>query len=114
MLAPMSRSGAATRSMGRFCSEESPVSTEVNFCPASRPMDRRMAVPALPMSSTLRRRAQTINALAMHGQRSRVVPVDLHAHALQRRQRRQAIGAVKEAAHLGLPGCNAAQHQAAM
>ncbi len=50
--APMSRSGAATRSMGRFMSEESPMSLESKRCAASRPMNRRMAVPALPMFSS--------------------------------------------------------------
>ena len=47
----MSRSGAATRSIGRFISEASPTRVLAKSCPHSSPMNRRMAVPALPMSS---------------------------------------------------------------
>ena len=47
------RSGTATRSIGRRDSEASPISVESKGCAASSPMNRRMAVPALPMSSGL-------------------------------------------------------------
>ncbi len=49
--APICRSGPATRSIGRRISEASPISVEAKDCPASRPIDRRIAVPALPMLS---------------------------------------------------------------
>jgi hypothetical protein len=51
MTAPISRSGFATRSIGRFISEASPTSVDVEGLAASSPMKRRIAVPALPMSS---------------------------------------------------------------
>ena len=49
--APMARSGFATRSIGRFMREASPMRCESNACAASSPVNRRIAVPALPMSS---------------------------------------------------------------
>ena len=49
--APISRSGFATRSMGRFISDASPINVDENSCAASRPVNSRIAVPALPMSS---------------------------------------------------------------
>ena len=49
--APISRSGLATRSMGRCMSDSSPISVEAKDCAASNPANNRMAVPALPMSS---------------------------------------------------------------
>ncbi len=58
--APISRSGTATRSIGRRMSEASPISVESKACPASSPMNRRMAVPALPMSSGAAAAAQAL------------------------------------------------------
>ncbi len=52
--APICRSGFATRSIGRRISDASPTSSESNGCAASRPMNSRIAVPALPMSSAPR------------------------------------------------------------
>ena len=52
--APISRSGRAARSIGRRDSDSSPTSTDSNDWPASRPIDSRIAVPALPMSSAWR------------------------------------------------------------
>ena len=49
MRAPISRSGPATRSMGRLESDSSPVSSVSNAWPASRPVSSRMEVPELPM-----------------------------------------------------------------
>ncbi len=49
--APMARSGAAMRSMGRLRSEASPVSSTSKDCPASSPVMSRMPVPELPRSS---------------------------------------------------------------
>ena len=49
--APISASGSATRRMGLRISVSSPTSSLAKDCPASRPMSRRMAVPALPQSS---------------------------------------------------------------
>jgi hypothetical protein len=37
--------------MGRFISDASPINCESNACADNRPVNRRMAVPALPMSS---------------------------------------------------------------
>ena len=48
--APMAQSGFATRSIGRFMSEASPINSESKACAASSPVNRRIAVPALPMS----------------------------------------------------------------
>ena len=45
------RSGLATRSIGRCISELSPYSSDAKVCAASTPMNSRIAVPALPMSS---------------------------------------------------------------
>ena len=53
MRAPMSLSGAATRSIGRWRSEASPVSSLSNGCPASSPISSRIPVPELPRSRTL-------------------------------------------------------------
>ena len=46
--APMARSGASTRSMGRWRIDASPSSTDPNGSPASRPASSRMPVPELP------------------------------------------------------------------
>ncbi len=51
MRAPIICSGTATRSIGRRISDSSPMSVESNLCGASTPIIRRIAVPALPMSS---------------------------------------------------------------
>ncbi len=51
MRAPIARNGFAARSIGRFMSEASPINSESNRWPASKPIDKRIAVPALPMSS---------------------------------------------------------------
>jgi len=52
MRAPMRVSGSTTRFMGRLRRYWSPVTTEKNDCPASRPVIRRMVVPELPQSIT--------------------------------------------------------------
>ena len=52
-VAPMRRSGSATRSMGRLRRESSPVSTVQKGWPASTPTSRRALVPELPQSITL-------------------------------------------------------------
>src|ERR1700686_677323 len=49
--APISRNGPTMRFMGRFCSESSPVSLVVNFCPARIPANNRIVVPEFPASS---------------------------------------------------------------
>ena len=49
--APILRSGAATRSIGRGVSDSSPVSVNSPFCPARTPARRRMSVPALRQST---------------------------------------------------------------
>src|SRR5882757_7756913 len=51
--APISRNGLATRSMGRFIKDASPINCEGNGCAASNPVNNRIAVPALPISSGL-------------------------------------------------------------
>src|SRR5690606_36990803 len=49
--APISRNGCATRSIGRFDNDSSPVSVAENCWPAINPANRRMDVPELPISS---------------------------------------------------------------
>ena len=61
-VAPIWRSGSATRRIGRRVSEASPHSSVSNGRPASRPMSRRMVVPELPQSSGAGRRAQAREA----------------------------------------------------
>ncbi|MCY1553034.1 hypothetical protein D9M68_894760 [compost metagenome] len=46
--APISRSGLATRFIGRLDKDASPVRVLSNVCPASKPASRRMEVPELP------------------------------------------------------------------
>ena len=48
--APMSRSGSATRSIGRVLSDASPVRVNVPGWPASTPASSRMSVPAFRQS----------------------------------------------------------------
>ncbi len=50
-VAPISRSGAATRSMGRVDRLASPMSTDRNGAAASVPATNRIVVPELPQSS---------------------------------------------------------------
>ena len=50
-VAPMRRSGSATRRIGRRVSEASPTSSVSNGRPASRPISSRIVVPELPQSS---------------------------------------------------------------
>ena len=52
-VAPIARSGAATRSSGRRLSDSSPVSVARNGRPASGPASMRIVEPELPASSTL-------------------------------------------------------------
>ena len=61
-------------------------------------MDRRMAVPALPMSSTLAGARKSVQAAAVHRQRRLGVAIDAHAHGAEGLERRQAVGAGEEAA----------------
>ena len=49
-VAPISRSGSATRSSGRVESDSSPVSSKRPGCPATRPDRSRISVPALRQS----------------------------------------------------------------
>ena len=49
--APISRSGSATRSIGRRHNDSSPVSSVEKSCPAMSPISKRIAVPELPKSS---------------------------------------------------------------
>src|SRR6266545_428170 len=51
MLAPIWRSGSATRRIGRLVNDASPKSSVSNRRPAQRPMSKRMEVPELPQSS---------------------------------------------------------------
>src|SRR5207237_175187 len=51
MSAPISRSGAITRFIGRFCRESSPVSLEEKSWPASMPARSRIVVPEFPASN---------------------------------------------------------------
>ncbi|MNY81373.1 hypothetical protein D3C86_2229090 [compost metagenome] len=46
--APISRSGLATRFIGRLDNEASPVRVLSKFCAANKPASRRMEVPELP------------------------------------------------------------------
>ena len=57
-VAPIRRSGSATRRIGRRVSEASPTSSVSNGRPASRPISSRMVVPELPQSSGPRRRGR--------------------------------------------------------
>ena len=49
--APISRSGAIIRPIGRPRNDASPVKTEANFCPHNKPASSRIAVPELPISN---------------------------------------------------------------
>ena len=78
-------------------------------------MNRRIAVPALPMSSARPRRPQAVQAHAVHadlagspGARCRT------PRARSARERRQAVLAGEKAADLGHARGDAAQHQRAM
>ncbi len=51
MLAPIARSGSATRAIGRPDSESSPTSVVAKRCPASKPHSNRIVVPELPQST---------------------------------------------------------------
>ena len=52
-IAPISRSGAATRSIGRLDRLGSPVSTDRNGAAASVPANSRIEVPEFPQSSAV-------------------------------------------------------------
>ena len=59
--APISRKGLATRSIGRRINDSSPIKRESNFCADNSPVNKRIAVPALPMSRSLPRRLRPRN-----------------------------------------------------
>ncbi len=98
--APIWRSGVATRSIGRFISEASPISSLSKRWPASRPVIRRMAVPEFPMSSACGARLEPVQPDAVHRdlRAARSARSARRARALPR-MRRQAIFAFEKAAH---------------
>ena len=61
-VAPISRSGSATRSSGRRESDSSPTSSKRPSCPASIPGSSRIRVPALPQSIGTAGRAKAAEA----------------------------------------------------
>ena len=99
MRAPIWRSGVAARSIGRFISDESPISSLSKRWPASSPVIRRIAVPELPMSSAC--------AGCLAGRCSptpctrtslRAGLLDAHAERAHRRHGREAVLAFEKAA----------------
>ena len=113
MCAPICRSGAATRSMGRRISEASPTSVLAKGWPASSPIDRRMAVPALPMSSAAAA-ACSPRAAPLHDDAGRSGRSICTPSAAQCTRGRQAVLAGEKAADARLARGDAAQHQRAM
>ncbi len=47
----MAASGVMTRAIGRRESDSSPIISQVNFCPATMPLNMRIVEPELPQSS---------------------------------------------------------------
>ncbi len=90
MLAPISRSGVASRRIGRRVSEASPSSVVSNGCPASSPVSRRMVVPELPQSSACaaacrpRKPTPTTRACAPAASTSMLTPSAASARAVDR------------------------------
>ena len=96
MHAPISRSGWATRSIGRRIRDASPTSSESKDWPASRPMKSRIAVPALPMSSTVAGAHRPAQPDAFDPHFAGRGPLDTGAEARHAPQRRQAVLALEE------------------
>ena len=99
----MRRSGAATRSMGRRMSEASPIRLDAKGSAASSPIIRRIAVPALPMSSgapaALRPRAPAPCTRTSPAPR----PLDAHPEGLEGPRGRKAVLPGEKAADVGHP-----------
>ncbi len=92
----MARSGFATRSIGRRISDASPTSTESNGCALSSPMNSRMAVPALPMSSVTPGALEPAQSDAVDDDFTRAGTLHVHAEVRHGAHRRQAILAFEE------------------
>ncbi len=95
-VAPMRRSGSATRRIGRRVSDASPPRSVSNGRPASRPMSSRMVVPELPQSSAPAAAVQAREADALD---ARLVARqdDVDTQRAQRRGGRQVVAAPAQA-----------------
>ena len=82
------RSGPATRPIGRRDSDASPISRS-NGCAASTPASRRIVVPELPQSIGARRRREPGEPAALHVDRPVRVVLDADAHRAKRARSRR-------------------------
>ena len=114
MRAPIVRSGAATRSIGRCCSDASPVSSLSNAWPASKPVSSRMPVPELPRSSTREAARRPAEPHPVHANRLQRILVYRHAERFERAARREAVLAVEKAVDQRGAFGDRAEHQRSM
>ena len=98
--APIRRSGAATRSIGRGVSDSSPVSVNSPAWPARTPAPRRMSVPALRQSTGPARRPRRPTPL--HDELVVGHVLDLGPERAHRVDRRLGIARTAEAVHVRL------------
>ncbi len=114
MSAPMRRSGAATRSIGRRISEASPISVRVEALRREQSHEQAHRRAGIAHVERRARRRQPATPRAVHAHLACSRPLDAHAERLQRAQRRQAVLAGEKARDLGLALGDAAEHQRAM
>ena len=100
--------------MGRFISDASPISCESNFCADNNPVNRRIAVPALPISRAPAGALQAVQADAMNQHVCGAALLDAHAQRAHGGQARQAIFAREKSADLADALGDTGQHQCAM
>ena len=110
----MSLSGAATRSIGRWRSDASPVSSLSNGCPASSPISSRIPVPELPRSRTLAGARSPRAPDAFDSHEAFRLALDGDAHGLERRLGGETILAREETMNDRRPFRDRTEHQRAM
>ncbi len=112
--APISRSGPATRSIGRFMSDASPISCESKDCADSRPVNqphRRAGIAHVERTAGI---AQAVQPHAADHDPGRSGLFDLHAQRAHRGQGRQAVLARQKPGDFAGAPRNAGQHEGAV